>query len=173
MIGRFSTSALIGYVAFITIAFAVGRAVAMTAFLPWQQEYIPDQMRGRVSGYSSIIISLAGLVAVGIASYVLERPLGIWRYSLLFGIGVVFGIVSILLASQFPGGRPSRTNGLPVPHRQKNIPASAGFTLHPLPGGAGPDHPGHGTGLLLPAHLHEGKGWLESREALSFSRRAR
>ena len=113
MVGRFSSNALIGYVAFVTIAFAVGRAVAMTAFLPWQQEYIPDQMRGRVAGYSSIIISLAGLVAVGIASYVLERPLGIWRYSLLFGIGILFGIVSILLASQFPGGKPIRTNVSP------------------------------------------------------------
>ena len=107
----FDTAVLIGYVAFITIAFAIGRAVAMTAFLPWQQEYIPDQMRGRVSGYSSIIVSLAGLVAVGVASYVLERPLGMWRYSLLFGMGVVFGIVSILLASRFPGGRPTRMSG--------------------------------------------------------------
>lgn len=109
MAGRFSTNAIIGYVAFITIAFAVGRAVAMTAFLPWQQEYIPDQMRGRVSGYSSIIVSLAGLVAVGVASYILERPLGIWRYPILFGVGVVFGIVSIILASQFPGGKPGRS----------------------------------------------------------------
>jgi MFS family permease len=109
LVGRFSTDALIGYVAFVTIAFAIGRAIAMTAFLPWQQEYIPDQMRGRVSGYSSIIISLAGLIAVGIASYVLERSLGIWRYSLLFGIGIGFGILSIVLASQFPGGRPLRT----------------------------------------------------------------
>ena len=81
----------------------------MTAFLPWQQEYIPDQMRGRVSGYSSIIVSLAGLVAVGIASYILERPFGTWRYPLLFGIGVLFGIVSIILAAQFPGGKPGRT----------------------------------------------------------------
>jgi MFS family permease len=110
MAGRFGTETVIGYVAFITIAFAIGRAVAMTAFLPWQQEYIPDQMRGRLSGYSSIIVSLAGLVAVGIASYILERPVGNWRYSLLFGIGVTFGIISILLAAQFPGGKPGRSS---------------------------------------------------------------
>ncbi len=109
MTGRLDTRFLIGYVAFITIAFAIGRAVAMTALLPWQQEYIPDQMRGRVSGYSSIITSMAGLVAVGFASYVLERPLGDWRYSILFGIGVMFGIISILLASRLPGGRPAHS----------------------------------------------------------------
>jgi MFS family permease len=107
--GRLETSVLVRYVAFITIAFAVGRAVAMTAFLPWQQEYIPHQMRGRYSGYSSIMISLSGLVAVGLASFVLDRPLGDWRYPLLFGIGVFFGIVSIFLASRLPGGAPVRS----------------------------------------------------------------
>src|SRR5574339_634356 len=100
--GRFEASFLVRYVAFITIAFAIGRAVAMTAFLPWQQEYIPHQMRGRYAGYSSIIVSLAGLLAVAFAGFFLDQPLGIWRYPILFGIGVVFGILSIFLASRFP-----------------------------------------------------------------------
>ncbi len=105
---RFGTGLAIGLVWFVTVAFSISRAVAMTAFLPWQQEYIPPALRGRVSGYSSIIVSLAGLVAAAIAGFLIDRPLGAWRYSSLFGIGVLFGLFSILISSRFPGGRPFR-----------------------------------------------------------------
>jgi MFS family permease len=106
---QFRTDRIVDYVALITIAFAISRAVAMTAFFPWQQEYIPHQMRGRYAGYSSIIVSLAGLVAVTTAGSLLDRPLGVWRFPLLFGIGVAFGLFSVYLASHFPGGAPSKS----------------------------------------------------------------
>jgi MFS family permease len=102
----FSGNIIIYYVGFITLAFSLSRAVAMTAFLPWQQEYIPPEIRGRYSGYSSIIISLAGLVAVAIAGFLIAQPLGLGRYTLLFGVGVFFGILSIYIATRFPGGTP-------------------------------------------------------------------
>ncbi|HEY3475765.1 MAG TPA: MFS transporter, partial [Anaerolineales bacterium] len=104
---RWPAERLVGYVALITLAFAISRAVAMTAFFPWQQEYIPQQMRGRYAGYSSIIVSLAGLVAAAVAGFLINQPLDAWRFPLLFGIGVSFGLFSIYLASRFPGGSPS------------------------------------------------------------------
>ena len=78
---RFGTASGIGLVWVVTVAFSISRAVAMTAFLPWQQEYIPPVLRGRVSGYSSIIVSLAGLVAAAVAGFLIDRPLGAWRGS--------------------------------------------------------------------------------------------
>ena len=104
---RFPPERVVAYVALITVAFAISRAVAMTAFFPWQQEYIPQQMRGRYAGYSSILVSLAGLAAAAIAGYLINRPFGDWRFPLLFGIGVLFGLFSVYLASHFPGGAPS------------------------------------------------------------------
>ncbi len=105
---RFGIGSAIGLVWFVTVAFSISRAVAMTAFLPWQQEYIPPALRGRVSGYSSIIVSLAGLVAAAVAGFLIDRPLGAWRYPSLFGIAVLFGLFSILIATRFPGGAPFR-----------------------------------------------------------------
>lgn len=101
---------LLQYVAIITIGFAVSRAIAMTAFLPWQQEYLPPHMRGRYSGYSSIIVSIAGLVAVAVAGLLLDRLDTVWRYPILFGIGVLFGLSSLYFASHFPGGAPAESN---------------------------------------------------------------
>ena len=68
---------------------------------------IPHQMRGRYAGYSSIAVSLTGLVAAAIAGFLINRPFGAWRFSLLYGIGVVFGLLSVYFASHFPGGAPS------------------------------------------------------------------
>ena len=107
LMDRFSTGRVLGYITVITIAFAISRAVAMTAFFPWQQEYIPHQMRGRYAGYSSIIVSLAGLVAAAVAGFLINQPLGLWRFPFLFGIGVAFGLFSLYLAAHFPGGAPT------------------------------------------------------------------
>lgn len=106
MVARFSTDAVLSYVAGITIAFAVSRASAMTALLPWQQEYIPNDVRGKYSANSSVLVSLAGLIAVSIAGYLIDRPLGLARYSLIFGVGIVFGAISVYLAAHIPGGAP-------------------------------------------------------------------
>jgi MFS family permease len=105
------------FIGLVTIAFAVSRAVAITALLPWQQEYIPDQLRGRISGYSSIIISLAGLLAVGVAGLVIDQPLGEWRYSLLFGIGILFGFISVFISAHWPGGAGTPAGATPFPGR--------------------------------------------------------
>ena len=92
------------FVGLVTIAFAIARSVGMTAMLPWQQEYIPNEIRGKYSAYSGIFVSLAGLLAVAIAGYVIELNFGLPRYSILFGLGVVSALVSLYLVSHIPGG---------------------------------------------------------------------
>jgi predicted MFS family arabinose efflux permease len=106
---RFGPRFLLIYLSAVTIAFAISRAIAMTGLLPWQQEYIPNDMRGKYSAYSSIFVSLAGLVAVGVAGLVLARIPGLYRYVILFGLGILFAIVSIYLASFIPGGAANRS----------------------------------------------------------------
>ncbi len=106
LVPRVSSNSVLLYVFIVTTGFAVCRAVAMTALLPWQQEYVPDEIRGKYAAYSGILVSVAGLMAVGIAGYLINLPLGLLQYSILFGVGVVFGFISVLLAARIPGGAP-------------------------------------------------------------------
>jgi HEAT repeat protein/MFS family permease len=120
IVAWFEARAVLAYVAAMTTGFAISRAAAMTAWLPWQQEYIPSEIRGKYSAYSSIFVSLAGLAAVSTAGYILGRPLGLGRYVILFGLGVLFGLVSIYLAAHIPGGAPG-TGGTSIPRGQRKM----------------------------------------------------
>ena len=108
ILARFGAQAVLLYVAGVTLAFAISRSTAMTALMPWQQEYIPKEVRGKYSATSNIFTSLAGLLAVSFAGYVIEKSNGLNGYMILFLIGVLFGIFSIYLANRIPGGAPTR-----------------------------------------------------------------
>jgi len=110
IVAGFSARTVLLYITIVTIAFATSRAIAMTALLPWQKEYISNDMRGKYSANSSIVVSLAGLIAVTAAGYIISRPLGLQRYSILFVLGILFGLISIYLAAHIPGGA-AVTNG--------------------------------------------------------------
>lgn len=108
ILASFGGRVLLIYLAVVTIAFAICRAVGMTGLLPWQQEYIPNDMRGKYSAYSGIFVSLAGLIAVGVAGFILAQAPGLYRYVILFGLGILFHLVALYVASHIPGGAPVR-----------------------------------------------------------------
>jgi MFS family permease len=108
---RFGTQAVLICVAGVMVSFALFRSTAMTAYMPWQHEFIPPDIRGKYSATSNILISLAGLAAVSISGYVVSRSLGISRYVILFGAGVLFGFISVWLQSHVPGGKPHQLAG--------------------------------------------------------------
>jgi MFS family permease len=83
-------------------AFAICRAIGLTAYSPWSQEFVPNAIRGKYSAMSNITTTLASLIAVGIATFVMGRVAGIGRYTLLIGIGVGFGVLCVWLATLIP-----------------------------------------------------------------------
>lgn len=103
---NFGTQAVLLFIAGIVISFAVSRSVAVTALLPWQQEYIPNSIRGKYSATNNIFVNLAGLAAITIAGMVVGSSQEIGRFMLLFGMALVFGGLSVWSGSFIPGGAP-------------------------------------------------------------------
>jgi MFS family permease len=103
----FGLSATLLFVSAITAIFAISRAVAETARVPWAQEYVPAAMQGKYTATSNIFTSLAGFIAVAVAGYILARTHDLSGFMLLIGVGVFWGFVCVWLWAFVPGGAPS------------------------------------------------------------------
>ena len=94
------------FVMLIVILFALCRSIADTAWIPWAQEYVPNAIRGKYSATNSIVSNLTGVVATSIAGAIIGASLGLGRFMVLIGIGVVAGLISVWAGSFRPGGLP-------------------------------------------------------------------
>lgn len=103
------------FVAIVILTFALCRAIAETGFYPWNQECIPNAIRGKVGGINSTLAMITSMIALGLASYIIGKGTGLWRYSLIIAIGAAAGIISVLLRLPVPGGRPA-PHGKPEQH---------------------------------------------------------
>ena len=101
---RFGLQVAFIWVAAIIFFFAVCRAVAETARYPWQQEVIPDAIRGKVSAVSSMSTTIAAILATTLASLVIASGVGLGRFMLLMAIGIGIGLLSVLAYSRVPAG---------------------------------------------------------------------
>ncbi|MCS7056145.1 MAG: MFS transporter [Thermoflexales bacterium] len=90
------------------MGFALCRAVGDTGLLPWTQELVPNDVRGKLMALENTVITLAQIVAVAMAGALMDRLTGSARYLAPMGIGVVAGLIGVLLFSLLPGGRPVR-----------------------------------------------------------------
>jgi MFS family permease len=106
VMGQFGQPAVILFIALIVIAFATSRSIAITAFMPWQQEYIPRTMWGKYSATNTMFTSLAGVVAVSLAGYAISQSESLSGYMLLFAAALAFGALSVWSAARIPGGAP-------------------------------------------------------------------
>jgi len=88
------------------IAFSVARTLAETAIYPWAQEYMPRQMRGRISGITSLAVLPVALGGSVLIQLWLDSRVGIERYFPVFVIGAVFGLISVLTLIGLRGGEP-------------------------------------------------------------------
>lgn len=94
---RFGPNPLLAYAAGVTVVFALCRAIGETAYYPWNHEFIPNRIRGRLSGLNSIVATVAGIVAMVLASALLGRPGGIERFTLPFVFAALVGLGSVVL----------------------------------------------------------------------------
>ena len=112
VLASFGAQGALIFVSVITTVFAVCRAAAETARIPWVQEYVPGAMQGKYTATSNIFTSLTGFLSVAVAGYILGLSQDLASFMLLIGGGVFFGFVSVWLTSFIPGGAPAgRSDG--------------------------------------------------------------
>lgn len=103
---QFGFQAMFIYIAVVMIWFSLCRSLGETAGMPWRQEYIPNNIRGKYSAKDSMITTVAGFGAVLVSGFVVGRAAGINGYLLLFLIGGSFGLLGVWFYSHIPGGAP-------------------------------------------------------------------
>lgn len=90
----------------VVIIFAMLRALAETAYYPWTQEFIPNNLRGKIGGISMVLSMLASVVALGIAGWVIGHGTGLSRFLWLIAAGSVLGLLGVACMIKVPGGAP-------------------------------------------------------------------
>jgi HEAT repeat protein/Na+/melibiose symporter-like transporter len=106
ILAAFGRQTVVTYVVVVVAVFSVSRAIAMTAITPWQQEYIPNSVRGKYAAASSIFSNLANFLAIAVAGYVIGDAPDLDRFTILMAAGLVFGAISVWSVSHIPGGAP-------------------------------------------------------------------
>ncbi|MBK8086339.1 MAG: MFS transporter [Devosia sp.] len=86
--------------------FSISRTVAETALWPWSQEYTPKQVRGRISGITSLLVLPAALLGSLAIQLWLDSRTGIDRFFPVIVIGVMLGLVSAFTLLGLGGGKP-------------------------------------------------------------------
>jgi MFS family permease len=116
VLATFGHGAVVTYVIVVVAVFTIPRAIALTAITPWQQEYIPNSVRGKYTATSSIFSGLASFVAITVAGYVIGDTPDLGRFTILMAAGLVFGAIAVWSMSHIPGGAPVKTVRMKTPH---------------------------------------------------------
>ena len=119
VLATFGAAAASVFVGVIVALFAICRAIGETGNYPWVQEYIPASVRGKYSASENTIATLASLLAVGVAGYVIGHFPGSHGFMVLMAFGVIFGLISVWGSSHLPGGAPVRGPVRSVPLRAR------------------------------------------------------
>lgn len=118
-LNRFGANIALTYIAAIIAVFALSRSFALTALFPWTQEYVPPSVRGKYSAMNNIFSGLSGFLAVTGAGYIIGNASGLGRFTVLFALSVIFGLIAVTMASFIPGGASARdTQTQKAPYRQ-------------------------------------------------------
>ena len=94
------------YVFVVMALYGLCRVIAETAFYPWIQEFVPDQVRGQYMAVCNVVGTLASILAVVWSSYMLGSGTEISRFQVVIAVGCALGLVGIVLKSRIPGGAP-------------------------------------------------------------------
>lgn len=102
------TQAAFLMVAAATVGFSLVKAVGETAMTPWQQELVPDAIRGKFAALTAIVQLSFNAATIFIGGAVIGKIAGLTPYMILISCGLAVGVLSAWCYSFMPGGAPIR-----------------------------------------------------------------
>ena len=90
---------------FSMMMFSILRSLSEAAFVPWMQEFIPRDVRGRIIGINGIICTPFALAASYMIKIWLDSRDGLDRFYPVFIIAIFIGLISALLLVKINGGK--------------------------------------------------------------------
>ncbi len=118
VVARFGPASAFYWVTGSIVGFALCRAIAETAGYPWRKAAVPDSIRGKFSAINSMSTTVAAIMVVTGASFVIDAGTGLGRFMLLMAVGISLGLLSIWCYAQVPGGAPVRLKRSTARHLQ-------------------------------------------------------
>ncbi|MEN8243102.1 MAG: MFS transporter [Chloroflexota bacterium] len=110
---HYGQQVVFSYVIIIVGLFAVFRTMAITGWMPWAREYIPDAVRGKFTAISNIFTSFSGFLTVLVAGWVIGESGELQNFMYLFAASVFFAAVTVTASRRVPGG-------VPLPREEKS-----------------------------------------------------
>jgi HEAT repeat protein/MFS family permease len=101
-LARFGSQVAFLWVAGVIFWFAICRAIAETGRYPWQQEVIPNSIRGKISAVSNMSTTIAAILATVVAGLVIGSGTGLSRFMGLMAVGIGLGLLGVLAYSRLP-----------------------------------------------------------------------
>lgn len=105
IINRYGLKAGFIFVSITIMGFAICRSFGEMAYYPWMQEVLPNDMRGRISGAILIIYNFTNLLVNTILSIFVSKSDDIQTFIIIFGVGLLFGLMSVIFYIPIPGGK--------------------------------------------------------------------
>ena len=104
----YGAGAAFAWVSACVIGFAICRATGDTGLLPWTQELVPNDIRGKFMAAENMVVTIAQIAVVAFAGYLIDRLSGYASYTIPMALGIAAGLAGVALFSFLPGGAPTR-----------------------------------------------------------------
>ena len=82
--------------------FCTLRAYAETAALPWQQFFIPNQIRGKISLISNTIVLITAIIVILISSIIMGKNFDHQIYNIIVIFACVSGLIGVKFMTKVP-----------------------------------------------------------------------
>ncbi|UCG26258.1 MAG: MFS transporter [Chloroflexota bacterium] len=102
VLDRYGTNGAFIWVAVIILFFGACRAIAETGGYPWKKEVVPDNIRGKYTAVNSMSTTVASILVIVVAGYVIESLTGLSPFMILIAIGIAFGLLSVIAFARVP-----------------------------------------------------------------------